>query len=605
MSHSVLLSRFLKKVRKKFRTCVAQALLFLFLTAWLLPEVQQACAQTVPAQQNPGVLVPTFSKENLPSSHDMNHDVVMEEIHLQMPAVAPKEADGAMSFLVREIRVEGATLFDSADFEELASPFEGKEHTLKSLTELTDAIEKKYCEIGYWTTQVYIPPQDLRDNVLIIRVREGTLGRLRIEGNKYYKAQVIESFLNQAPGSPLNFKTLEADLNRSNRLNDGYRLQAALKAGEKSGETDIHLKVAERLPFQISPTWDNQGRPFIGMMRGGLEFRNDSVTGIGDRLYARVLAAQGTRVLSGSYALPLNRKGLELATHFAASNVDVDLGIRNSPEIAGSAYHYGLMASQPIDKQRYCTMDLGLSWWRVRSFFEEVTAESNDIRALQAGFTFNRPDRWGRTFNRFQGTLGIGVFGGDTRFAKVENYLSRMIVLPRRNLLILKASAQMTPDALPAVEQFQIGGAQSVRGYTEGLLIGDRGVSVGIEHRFPVPGLKRMNHWLDEHLQAAWFYDFGRVWTDCSSPSFIAGRSDLPQRTLLQGAGVGLRARLTRFGQGFVDVGFGLGDRSSVEPQGRQPLARIHFGIRSDFFSGDYRMRNLRPAPAQLSVMQK
>jgi hypothetical protein len=40
--------------------------------------------------------------------------------------------------------------------------------------------------------------------------------------------------------------------------------------------------------------------------------------------------------------------------------------------------------------------------------------------------------------------------------------------------------------------------------------------------------------------------------------------------------------------QGFVDFGFGLLDRSDVEPNA-QPTARIHFGVRSDLLPDDYR----------------
>jgi hemolysin activation/secretion protein len=145
---------------------------------------------------------------------------------------------------------------------------------------------------------------------------------------------------------------------------------------------------------------------------------------------------------------------------------------------------------------------------------------------------------------------------------------------------------------LPSVQQFQLGGENSVRGFTEGVLIGDRGYNLGVEYRFPVPGLKYVSKWASDRIQGSLFYDIGQVWKDSSNPFYDPKTATLSKTTLLQGVGFGVRAQLTRFLQGFVDVGFGLGDRKDIEPERRQPTARVHFGVRSDFLPYDYKMRN-------------
>jgi hemolysin activation/secretion protein len=413
------------------------------------------------------------------------------------------------------------------------------------------------------------------------------------------------------PGSLLNFRVLEADLNRINRLNDGYKVKAFLAAGDHPGQTNVKLKVAERQPLQISGTFDNQGRPFIGMYRSGIEFRDDSLTTLGDRLYGQWSNSQGTQVAIGSYMLPLNRFGTELNTSFAYSKVNLMLPVKDPPVITGKSYSTSLGISQPLDRERHWIADIGVNWQRVGSYFDGDKTSDTDIRDLQAGLTYDRFDRWGRTYNRTQSTFAMGGLGSSvrsSRFWKVENYFNRLVVLPKNNLLILKAYAQMTPDALPAAQQFQIGGENSVRGYTEGLLIGDRGLNLGIEHRFPVPGLKWVSPWLSQRVQAAWFYDYGRVWLDHSNETYVKGISDVKQRTLLQSVGFGFRAQLTRFLQGYVDFGFGLGDRKDVEPLRRQPTARVHFGIRTDLMPMAYRMRGNTVsiyAPRHLSMQSK
>jgi hemolysin activation/secretion protein len=332
------------------------------------------------------------------------------------------------------------------------------------------------------------------------------------------------------------------------------------------------------------------------MYRPGLEFRSDSLTGRADRLYARWLGASGTRIAMGSYTIPLNRYGTELSANYSFSRVNVDLGVKNPPEIIGKAHTYGISLSQPLGRERHWTLDAGANWRSIDTYFEGDHTQGTEIRALTAGLSYNRSDRWGRTYNRLQSTLGVGLMNADTKFWKMENYFNRVFVLPKRNLIILKAYGQITPDSLPAAEQFQIGGASSVRGYTEGLLIGDRGVNLGIEHQFPIPGLKLVSPWLDERLRGAWFYDAGRVWLDKSAPGFVSGQSNLPSRSFLQSAGFGFRAQLSRYMQGFLDFGFGLNNRDAVEPLS-QPTARIHFGVRSDLLPENYHMRNPMQTP--------
>jgi len=548
-------------------------------------------SQVIPNQQNPALLTaPNMAPSRL-NYPDLERQTP-EETRLDAPTQNAEAQYHSPPFLVTHIRIEGVSLLSRAELYQLVAPYEGREQTLEQLSKLVASLTATYRQRGYLTAEAYIPPQDIENGVLTIGVQEGYVGNISIEGNRFYRAHVIKRAVSLKPGKLLNFRALEKDLNRMNRLNDGFKVKAFLSAGDKPGQTNIRIKVAEKQPLQIAGTYDNQGRPFIGWYRGGVELRNDSLTTLGDKFYARYLGSEGTRVAMGSYSLPLNRFGTELSTSFAYSHVNVKLPIKEPPDILAKAYNTTLSLSQPLDPDRKWVADVGVNYQRVMSYFDRQQTSNTDIRAIQTGLTYNASDRWGRTYNRVQNTFGIGVNATTPRFWKVEDYFNRLVYLPKGNLLILKAYGQMTPDGLPASEQFQIGGAYSVRGYTEGLLIGDRGFNLGIEHRFPIPYLKKVSPWLGNRIQGVWFYDMGRVWLDSSNANYVKGLSDSPQRTLLQSAGFGLRAQLTQYLQGFVDVGFGLNNRKAVEPQGRQPTARVHFGIRTELLPESYRMRN-------------
>lgn len=552
-------------------------------------------AQLAPAQVNPGLLMTTpgeMSNRNRPGAAENLPALPDEEIKLDVPAPQAQVPQSSPAFLVRKIVIRGITLLKEDEAQKMVAPYEGQPQTLENLDRLVAKITAFYREQGYLTTEAFLPPQEVKDGVLIIQVQEGSVGTISMEGNRFYRVRVIGRNLRQKPGERLNFRVLEKDLNQINRFADGYKVKAFLSAGDKPGESNIKLKVAERQPFQISPTFDNQGRYFVGLYRLGVEARDDSLFRSGDRLYARWIGAEGTRVAIGSYSVPLNRFGTELGGTFAYSHVNVKLPIENPPEITGNSYNAGISLTQPLGRKRQWQLDGGFNWQRVNNFFEGEQTNSDEVHSLQLGLNFDHYDRWGRTFNRLQNTVAFRGAGTDNSFWKIENFFNRLIILPKNNLIILKSYAQWTPDALPSVQQFQIGGENSVRGFTEGVLIGDRGYNLGVEYRFPLPGLKYVSKWASDRVQGALFYDIGQVWKDSSNPFYDPKTATLSKATLLQGVGFGFRTQLNRFLQGFVDVGFGLGDRKDIEPERRQPTARVHFGVRSDFLPYDYKMRN-------------
>lgn len=572
--------------------------MFLLLSGGLWFSTAQAQSlnnfQSIQAQQTPGLMTNPNPAEKVPTElrdKTQFRQQSQEQIKLDAPQQKAETENSQLMIPTRQVRIEGVTILKPEELRPIVEPYIGKEQTLNQLNALAQAIADLYHKRGYLTADAYLPPQDIVDGVLTIRVQEGRVGKISIEGSKYYRAKLVKNMLSQKPGGMLNFRVLERELNRSNRLSDGYQVKAFLAAGDKPGQTDLHIRMAERQPLQITGVADNQGRPLIGLYRGGIDVRSDSLTGNADRFNASWRANPNMQVAYGSYSLPLNRFGTRLNTNGGFVQSHVLLPVKNPPDIMGKSISAGVSLSQPLDRDRHFTLDTGVLWNRVNSYFDGDLTRTNEVRAWQTGLNFNRYDRWGRTFSRVESTVAFGGAPNTKPFWKFENYAYRVFVLPRNHLLILHSNAQLTPDALPSSQQFQIGGVNSVRGYTEGLLFGDRGINLGAEYRFPFPVIKK----LQSRVQLSLFYDYGRVWMDHSNPLFVKGISTLPQRTTLQSVGFGVNARLTRFLDGFINVGFGLSARSQVEPLGTQPTARIHFGIRSNLLSEAYAVRPSKP----------
>src|SRR5262249_32317827 len=101
------------------------------------------------------------------------------------------------------------------------------------------------------------------------------------------------------------------------------------------------------------------------------------------------------------------------------------------------------------------------------------------------------------------------------------------------NLLVLRLNAQFSADPLFSLEQFVLGGSDSVRGYEENTLLRDNGVFGSAEGRIPV-------FYVKEHqplLMVAPFFDLGGGWNTLSGSSKNSGDT---QGEVLPSTGIGL-----------------------------------------------------------------
>lgn len=579
-----------------------QLWLKLSLSVLLAGYAARGMAQVQPGQElvpqaNPGLVSPS-SSEQLPGTPKKDAAKVLptvdlqtdDELNTKAPEVPPIVDLKNPDFKVEHIVIDGNTVISNTELKPLVTPYENRVVTLAELGKLVDAINKLYYKKGYFTSQAYIPPQNLDGQSITIKIMEGRVGKISVTGNRFLQAKVVMRDVDVHQNNILNVQELQERLKRISSQPTIYKLKGVLTPGHGTGQTDIELQVRERFPVQISSTFDNQGRPFIGTYRWGAELNNVDVTGHADQFRARWIGAAGTQVATGSYFIPVNKYGTQLGSTFSFSRVNLDLGTHNQPEIIGQAYDYAAVVLQPLDRNRHFTADGSLNFRRIVTYFDgnRDSAGQVNIAAMRLGLTYDNTDRLGRSFLRVQTSIAPGWMGANRRFWKNEFTGARILTLPRRNLLILRGQAQLTSDALPAAELMQIGGAYSVRGYTEGLLAGDRGYNFSVEHRWPIPGLHRVSPWLSDRVQGATFFDVGQVFLDRSNSLFVEGQSQLSKRTLLVGAGVGLRARLNSLLQGFVDFGWGLVNRTSVEPNA-QPSFRVHFGVRANMMPEDYR----------------
>lgn len=412
------------------------------------------------------------------------------------------------------------------------------------------------------------------------------LGDIKLEGNRYYNTWTIKRHVKplfDKKGGVLSEDDLKQELNLINRFNK-FKVKAIVTHREGAAGDSVKLNVYEQQPWQLVTTIDNQGRPGTGFYRGSAQIINRSLFGFGDEVGVQYIGANRSHRFSTDYRIPLNIRGGEVHVQYAYQSVDYDPDLTPAAvrDLTGRDQVWTVTLSQPLDKKRVWTPYMSALWRQVviKRNGEEIT--NANPRPVTLGLRYNNSDRFGKTsIDVAPLIVGQHWMGGDSQFYRAKATLYRSFNLPKENQLVFRGAWQVTPDQLPLVQQFQIGGEDTVRGYTEGLITADRGLFYSLEHFWPVPGIGKLYPGLQKSVRGVTFVDFGQAWLDKSSPRYVNGISNKRDRTTLMAVGFGVRARMTQYAQGFLDAGWGVFNRNNIELLA-QPTIRLHFGIRSN-----------------------
>ncbi|MBK8189758.1 MAG: ShlB/FhaC/HecB family hemolysin secretion/activation protein [Vampirovibrionales bacterium] len=381
-----------------------------------------------------------------------------------------------------------------------------------------------------------------------------------------------------------------------------FKLQGRVVKEEATGESTLHLDVYERQPWQLTLFSDNAGRPGTDLYRAGAQITNNNLLGLGDQLSITYSGVTRSQYATAEYALPpLNRRGGELRFRYLYHNSDIDtdyLALRQDPNTNGTSHIVKAIFTQPLDKQRHFSLYTHLTYAHLNFERNGYLTYGEDFGHLITGFKASVPDRLGKTDMDVFYLRGIASDVHLRNYWLINGSLSRMTQLPFQHKLFLKSRFQYANHYQATGLELPLGGFTYGRGYTEGLVNSDRGYAITIEDQFPIPLLNKVCPWVDKRLRAVAFVDAGQGWLDKTNKRFVAGQSNDSNRTLVLSSGLGLRARLTRFMQAYMDFGFVLGSKPDHLEFGSAPRVRIHFGVRSDLLASHWDKRENRPFTA-------
>lgn len=193
------------------------------------------------------------------------------------PAAAPGAAVADPRFDIDKFTVRGATLIASERLQLILAPYIGKSRDFGDVQKALEALEKAYASKGYSAVQVILPEQQIDKGEVEFDVVEAKIGKVVVEGNKYFDAANIRASLPRVrEGEPPNILQISDNLRVANE-NPAKQTTVLLRSGAEEGQVDAVVRIADERPNKLSVTLDNTGTQQTGLFRLGFGYQNSNL----------------------------------------------------------------------------------------------------------------------------------------------------------------------------------------------------------------------------------------------------------------------------------------------------------------------------------------
>lgn len=485
--------------------------------------------------------------------------------------VPPGEA-GELSLVLGSVVVEGSTVYSDEDLASLYEDRLGREIALAEVFAIADAITARYRNDGYILSRAILPPQTIADGAVRIRIVEGYIDKVRIEGEVRGERTLLDAYAARIMNSrPLSIRDLERYLLLIDDL-PGISSEAVLNpAKDTPGAADLVILVEEDASDGFVRL-DNRGTKFNGPGQFWSGAGLNSLAGTHERTAAKFVTADRFRreliYLEIGHQRQIGTEGNKLYLQFTHTDsepghtlrdLDVESKSRSfrtgfaSPLIRSRAENLSLQADFIVRDSETTIFDNRLSRDRVRfvslGAHYDAADGSGGINMLglhlDRGLSLLGASR--------KGSTDLSREKGRADFTRLRLNASRLQRLGDRWSLLADFRSQLAASKLLASEEFGLGGEGCGRAYDPAQVTGDDGACLLAELRYGHNlGAKAL-----QGYQLYGFYDVGRIW-----------RKDpgaLDESANLSSAGVGVRFNFTEWLSGSLEAAFPLVEKADMK----------------------------------------
>jgi len=478
--------------------------------------------------------------------------------------------------IIKEIQLFGVTV-DKPDRQDLLALMQSKPGEVANqryVAQDIGAIEQAYAEQGYVLAQVG-EREITEEGVLRLMVLEGTITEISITGNKETKTYVIERELRSKPGDVYNAQVMRKDLSRIFNLGFFDDVRAHPEVGTEPGTVILVVEVVERERTGLASFGGGWGS--VSGMVFTVDVSKDNWRGTGQRISVRGQFG-GISSYEAAYYNPW------IAANHTSLNVSGynRLVLREAFKDNGDSFTYderriggGLTIGRPFGEVTRGFVSVRRDDLRIEDIddeeatLEDVLFKDQSVRSVSLGLIRDTRDLAASPTRGGRSSLTVETAGlvGGANFNKYTTDLRRyfsfgdrpkdedIAALRKRKVIAVRLLAGTTTGSPPFLEQFLLGGGETLRGYQQDRFPGKNLLLLNVEYRFPVT----------DTLQGVFFVDSGDAWGGDFAEEF--GDSEF---TTHSSVGVGIQVQSPI---GPLRLHYGLGSEGG----------QVHFGIGQTF----------------------
>ena len=467
-----------------------------------------------------------------------------------------KESSNVNKIFVKQFKFLGDIDKFSIEFlNNLLKNFTNKENTFEDLNDAASLIQNLYLENGYFLAQVYLPEQEISDQVIRIEINEGKLDKndpyIIKKNNVRLYDDLASDYLNDALGGGLRSQNLERALLNLNKL-PGLNASSTIVAGDEKGTSKIVVNLVEDDLVNGSISFDNYGNRYTGKQRTNISVDINNPSKFGDQLSFQKIVNTSTNYDFSkiSYEFPILVSGLKSKLTFSELEFEIGKELRTSPASVGKASTSSINFSYPIKHTTNNSIFIKTDFEKKEIYNETSGSVTNDkvIENFNLGFSIEKRDvflngdislfsidqsfgdldlsKVSADYNNDQASSGAKKHGSFDK-TLINFYYSQWI---NENLNFKTSGlAQFSNKNLDSSEQLSLGGITGVRAYPSGEASGDQGYKLTAELQ------TNLSEFLNYDILGTLFYDYGRI-QQYKDPSKITLTT--PNKYSLSGWGV-------------------------------------------------------------------
>ena len=459
-------------------------------------------------------------QQQLQREVDRDRQNVAPDNLIKKPTKPSRPKSGDKTIEVSSFKVVGITLITQEQAQEALKPFTNRQLTLDQIKEAGDALTNLYAQMGRMA-QAVIPPQDVVNGVITIKIIEGKVGNVIIELNKEspsrLKSEVIQKFITNSnePGNFIDLKGLERSLAILNET-PGNEVGGELTQGDKEETTNILVNAKDTGLFAGRVDLSNYGAANTGPAQATASLSLNNPSGNGDQATLDVIGSQGSVYGQLRYGLPVGYDGWRVSAGVSALDYK-SLSSYSTKISQGTAQTYGIYSIYALERTARSTKNVIINFENKNYNNQTNGIESSNYQLNDLSLGINGTNFIGQAYASWGATATLGSLsinntnqanndaqGAATKgtFAKLgfNGSITQPLPIDKTNL-VASIYGQLANKNLNSAEQIYMGGPYGVRAYPVAQGGGTQGAIASVE----------INHNLIQDLQVGVFFDAGLV----------------------------------------------------------------------------------------------